>query len=308
MIFTPHLLQPPSIVYIPPPTLMNVLQNCSRRLFSLGLITMGFLGAIASPLQALEPSTTHINSYDAPPRTASGAPKRCHHPCVQTYIDFNRDGERDGNELVTSMTVLAPISNVTVTGQDMLEIMVYMPQLDGAVAELEIFKIVSDPTTQNQGGRSVYQEVYFNSAMPLPEDLQQGPRIVTITAPDIHLEPGAVYEWSLSFRCGEADWASPYSTVSGLITHEASDSFIAQPSGTATATPDALLRQAQSYLDRGLWSEALQLTAQARVAKPEAWEQLLASQGLECFKNVPFAGDESANFAIADDPRCFIDQ
>lgn len=278
---------------------MNLLQNCSQRLFSLSLMTMGLIGAIAPSGHAIERPTINSPSLRTIPRTASGAPRRCPHNCVKTNFDFDGDGQQ---ERVTPATVLTPQNNVLSTKDGQIQLFVYLPEMDASTAELIVDQHVTDSDNFMR-----YREVYFNDAIPLPGDLSDGPRIVAFTFDDLNLEPGEIYEWMLSFRCGENDWASPYSTVSGLIIYEESTSFVAQPPETARSTPNALLQTAQDYLDRGLWSEALQLTAQARTAKPEAWEQLLASQGLECFKNVPLAGDENVDFAIADDPRCFID-
>ncbi|MEM8642494.1 MAG: DUF928 domain-containing protein [Cyanobacteria bacterium P01_G01_bin.54] len=257
-----------------------------------GLVSLPFSG------QAIEYPTPQTTE-SAPHRSAAASPKRCVHTCITESYDFNNNGQLDRDERVTPVTVIAPEGNVTTTSSHTVHLVIYMPELRAESAELFVDQRVPVPGSDHEFR---YQEIYYNDAVALPRELQAGPRLVTLTLTDLPLQPGETYVWSLSFSCGESDWASIYSTVEGLITATEEDGTPPDASGLNQTT---LARIAQDYADRQLWSETLQLTAQLRPAHPEEWSELLESQGLGCFKDVPFAG-ETADFTIDDDPRCFV--
>ncbi|MGB0563505.1 MAG: DUF928 domain-containing protein [Spirulinaceae cyanobacterium] len=268
------------------------------RLHLTGLTLSGVV-FLPFPSQAVEFPASPAGGF-APHRSAAAAPKRCIHDCITESYDFNDNGQLDQDERVTPVTVIAPEGNVITSGDGTLRLVVYMPELRTTFAEVIVDRRIPVPGTEN---KFRYQEVYFNDAIALPPDLQAGPRLVSLTIDDLQLEPGETYVWSLSFGCGENDWASVYSTVEGLVT--VSDENAAFPDGVGLNT-SMLVQTAQRYADRQLWSETLHLTAQLRQSRPDVWANLLESQGLGCFKDVPFAGEDT-DFTIEDDPRCFVE-
>lgn len=285
---------------------MHVPKSFVHRCLSLSLLCLG--GISLMPLASLAVEWPgQSESLDAPPRTASGAPKRCPHPCVTFSSDFDGDGQL---ELPTPMTVLSPTNNMSTTHDGVLRLMLYLPRLQGAFGSLYVEEILSSESERpNRGFR--YRTVYEADVLPLPEEIAAGPRIVTLEIDDLQLEPGAIYLWSFGFTCGEAsegmgDWASPFTTVEGHITYPETDSGVALPNDMVALNPQDRASLAQDFADRQLWSETLHLTASLRTENPQAWAALLESQGLGCFSQVPFAG-ENANFTIADDPRCFVE-
>ncbi|NEO83894.1 MAG: DUF928 domain-containing protein [Spirulina sp. SIO3F2] len=272
-----------------------------RRCLSLGLLSLGLSSLIPLASEAVEyPNFTSSN--DSPHRSASSAPQRCSHTCVTESFDFNANGTLDQDERVTPVTVIAPMGNTITTGDGTLRLVIYMPEVQADFAELIVDEQILNPDAPDWRTYS-YREVYVDEAIPLPDALKSGPRLVTFTIEDLQLKPGKTYNWMLSFRCGENDWASTYSTVEGLVVYNDSEGVLPD---TSHLTPSALERTAQDFADRQLWSEALQLTARLRDENPQAWSKLLESQGLGCFSHVPFAGEE-ATFTLADDPRCFVE-
>ncbi|MEM8639552.1 MAG: DUF928 domain-containing protein [Cyanobacteria bacterium P01_G01_bin.54] len=258
-------------------------QHLHNSLLALG--TLGFASATLLPLSGQAVDTPSSSpSGGAPSRTASGAPKRTvsTHQCALTSeSDLNRDGQQDK---LTPVTVLSPQGNVTTTLNPQPTLLVYLPQMRGAQAEL----LVDERLSNDDPNRSPrYHEVLFVEDLPVPETAAAGPRIAQYQMPAGVLESGKSYAWTLNIFCRNNN-AQYLATVEGLISCEAG----CAASALGIEQP---------------WNETLLATAQDRATRPEAWQRLLDSQGLGCFKNVPFADEVGVTFTVEDDPQCFVD-
>ncbi|NEO82840.1 MAG: DUF928 domain-containing protein [Spirulina sp. SIO3F2] len=222
-------------------------------------------------------------SDGAPSRTASGAPKRSAGACVISRFDRNGDGKLDA---LTPMTVLAPQDNTTTTLDPHPTLFIYLPQTAADTAELVIDELIprNDPDQ-----RYSYHEILFQDNLPVPATAATGPRIARYQIEEVRLEPGKVYHWQFSVLCNGS--TPENGTVEGLITCEnGCTASIGNPD------PDVLF-----------WNEEIRTTAQDRKANPDTWHELLESQGLKCFEDVPFADDLNATYTLDNDPQCFVD-
>ncbi|MGB0561007.1 MAG: DUF928 domain-containing protein [Spirulinaceae cyanobacterium] len=278
-----------------------------RRSFRAGLLvlsTLGFgLGAIAPlPAQAVGfPSSTP--SSGAPPRTASGAPRR---PPSCIWAHENRDFSA---KRLTTITVLAPVSNVITSLAPQPSLTFYLPQIHPLednngnlqdTSEIEIELIVEEHP--EIGSENFDQE--FVATMPISEASLAGPRLVSYPLQDISLESGKVYRWEINVNC-----ASPtLGSIEGWIDCRQGCNDAAVIPDPQKLSPEALAKAAQDYADQGFWHEAAQFTRYLRQAEPQQWQTLLESQGLGCFATVPFVEDEMTGSAANVDPGCFIDQ
>ncbi|MGB0564733.1 MAG: DUF928 domain-containing protein [Spirulinaceae cyanobacterium] len=274
---------------------MKLYSQFKQHLLTLAAVGFG-LGTLAPlPVAAVGfPSSTP--SGGAPPRTASGAPRRSEYCAPPLNRDLDNDGVVDE---LTPMTVLAPTSNVISSADDRLTLFVYLPASPANTIEIGLFK-------QLEGNRE--KQVYYNDTLKVPPAVRQGPRIAAYTLNDISLEPGATYIWSLSLICEDSEtWQfAQIGHMEGMVSCEAGCIADQTAHLSATTTGQDLLQTAQRYAEQALWDDTVYLTAQLRNTDPAQWQALLESQGLGCFANVPFASDDS-DFAIADDPQCFVD-
>ncbi|MGB0564732.1 MAG: DUF928 domain-containing protein [Spirulinaceae cyanobacterium] len=253
-----------------------------KSLLALGSLGFASTALLPLPVQAVDtPSSSP--SGGAPSRTASGAPKRTIPSCfLASTFDLNHDGEA---EALTPATVLSPEGNVTTTLDPQPTLFVYLPQTSGTQAELTVDERIP---TGNADKPYDYEEVLFVDELPIPATTATGPRIVQYQIPEGVLEPDKSYIWSLSLLCKGSSISPPIATVEGLISCEVGCT------ATALGTEQP-------------WNETLLATAQDRAARPEDWQRLLESQGLGCFRDVPFADEVEATFTLQDDPQCFVD-
>lgn len=276
----------------------------------LTIMTLGFgLGAIAPlPAQAVSfPSSTP--SGGAPPRTASGAPRRndAEASCIRSIADLDGDQSQEG---LTRMTVLAPTSRVITSLNQQPTFFVYMPQInlqrgDRPFVTIDIDELVPD---ESAAGGYRYGDAYTEDLVSIPATVTDGPRIVAYASEEINLEPGKLYQWSISFSCRSDTFAPIESAIDGLIDCRGGgcNRQVELPD-SQQLNPEELSQIAQDYANQGFWQETVQVTSQLRQFDRQGWQELLESQGLDCFAEVPFAEEPDANFTIEDDPQCFID-
>lgn len=231
-------------------------------------------------------------SGGAPSRTASGAPKRslnAPNHCIQTHADLNNDGKA---EALSPMTVLAPTNNIITTADPNPTLFIYIPQNEAVAAELLIQERLPSnlPNIDYRYADILYERV------SIPASSTQGPRIVTYALDAVNLAAGKTYVWGLDLFCQDPDTTNDIPTVAegGAV------------GGIITCT-DGGCTPIATHEPRLSWNETLQATAHARQTHPEQWRQLLSSQGLTCFADVPFAEDTDVTYTVENDPQCFVD-
>lgn len=262
------------------------------------LSALGFgMGAIAPlPSTAVSfPSSTP--SSGAPPRTASGAPRRsgyCEPPLPR---DLDNDGVVDK---FTPMTAITPTNNIISSLDNNPTFFIYLPQSPANSVEIVVYE-------QIEG--SPEKQVYLNDTLTVPSSISNGPRIVAYTLSDFSLKPGRNYKWSISLFCEDYEsWQfAQISHVEGVISCQTGCSALETVSNSEQLTTEEIIKTAHSYAEQGFWDDTAYLVAQLRKSNPEQWSELLESQGLACFSDVPFADESDADFTIEDDPQCFVD-
>lgn len=268
---------------------------------TIGCLSFGTTALVPLPSGAVGfPETSP--SDGAPSRTASGSPRRTTdalNNCVTVMGD--RDGDQVREEL-TPMTVIAPADNVITSSDSQISLTVYIPRTEADVAEVFVYKQSSEPEGAE---KEIYQE-----QLAVTPSLRNGSRIVTYTLPDLQLEPGHKYSWTLQLWCDYHSnnfVAPPHAFVSGTIDCTVGCDEQAQVPDPQQLTATQLVQTAQDYATQRFWDETLQLVAVLRESQPRQWQELLASQGLGCFAQVPFADDATVDFTIEDDPQCLPD-
>lgn len=279
----------------------------------LSILGMGISAIAPLPSQAVSfPGSTP--SGGAPPRTASGAPRRSECKVVEK-ADLNNDG--DAETWLTPMTAIVPVTDTVQTAHAHPIFFVYMPQNTATSAQIVVEEKVGvvaldtdgKPILNENGNPKVRyerKEVYVNNTLSIPNSVtDDGPRIVAYKLNDLELEPGRTYEWSFALLCGNPE---PFTdALWGEITCIQSCSTDTNISGVQNLNESELTQAAQDYAARELWIETLSLTAQLRPFDQKQWSELLESQSLGCLANTPFADDSGANFTVQDDPKCFVD-
>lgn len=256
------------------------------RTSTLFLSALGFSLSAIAPLGAVETPETTPGSDGSQPRTASGAPKRTivtGQQCISEFADLNGNGE---SERLTPMTVLAPTNNIISTSTTDPTLFIYIPQTVAEQAELVVDELI--PTNDTESPFK-YREVLYEEALPIPTSTTLGPRIVQYQFQDVYLEPGKTYAWNLNLLCDNA------------IPHNGS------LAGHIICTEDCTIADHASEQQPPSWNEVLHFNAQQRGVNPEDWHTLLESQGLGCFKDVPFADEINVDYTVEDDPQCFVD-
>lgn len=296
-------------------TVNNVIHTSLRwTALLLGIVGMGS-GAIAPPASQAVNFPSSTPSEGAPPRTASGAPRR--NACTVTqYADRDQDGSAE--TALSPMTMILPFGNVIKTADSQLTFVVYLPQNTALSAQLEIeaqqpvFVLDNNgnPVLNEQGQPQITRyettPIYLNNTLPIPGSVKEnGPRLVTYHINDLDLEPGITYIGRFGLLCGTE---TPFLSLNDFELQFELHPIGLDPLTLFTADPSQLVSMAQNYAKRGFWDETIQLTTQLRQAQPDQWQALLESQGLGCLATVPFANDAVDNFTIDQDPLCFVDQ
>lgn len=274
-------------------------------------ISLLFLSALGLGMGTIAPLPSNAVSFPsstpssgAPPRTSSGAPQRGRCP-----IAFHEDLDDDGVlEPLTRMTAIVPTNNTINLGSSTLTLMVYMPKNEATSAELAIEEVYEEEVQGVDGQiriRRKYKEVYTNSTLAIPEDVKNGPRIVTYDLSNLNLKPNTTYQWFLYLNCYDA--LNALDSVSGVLSCQNNCRVERDVTDPQHLSASELVQQAQDYANQGLWSETVHLTAHLRQFDPTQWTTLLKSQELGCLANVPFAGDQKTEFTVDDDPQCFLD-
>ncbi|NEO82841.1 MAG: DUF928 domain-containing protein [Spirulina sp. SIO3F2] len=264
------------------------------------LSALGFgMGAIVPlPSDAISfPSSTP--SSGAPPRTASGAPRRSGYCEPPQPRDLNGDGVIDK---LTPMTAITPTNNTISSFDKNPTFFIYLPESPANTAVISVYEKLDG---------SPEKEVYFNDTLTVPRSIENGPRIAAYTLSDFALKPGRTYKWSFSLSCENEEHGllqiATIGHVEGIISCQNGCSIESKVPDLNQLTDEEVMQTALSYAKQGFWDETVSLTAQLRQSNPEQWLELLDSQGLACFAEVPFSDESDVDFTIEDDPQCFVD-
>lgn len=186
------------------------------------------------------------------PARSSGGGKRGNSSCLT--IDKNKP----------TLTALMPTrENKSLTLAENPDFYLYIPQTKAQIGEFIL--------------RSNEEDIYQTS-FKLPGQ----PGIVKLTIPPkVSLKTGSKYQWYFTIVCNPDDRSADEYTE-GTIERTAISSSVSQ--ALEKATP---LKQAEIYAKYDIWPETMTKVVQMREEKPNEWQGLLKSVGLEVIADEP---------------------
>jgi hypothetical protein len=201
---------------------------------------------------------------------------------------FKNQQNQEGKMPLTGLMPRNPLTNrpvnQTLTVAANPTFFVYVPETTTLSAEDLLFAEFSVSDDQDN---EVYQTTFRLPTVlssDLPSFSVSTPGIVKLSLPaNVSLETGKNYHWVFQLSCGKANADRVFGRyVEGWIQRtELSSELKAK---IEQATP---LEQAQLYAKARIWSDTLMLASQLRSSKPDEWEKLLKSVGLNEIAQVP---------------------
>ncbi len=157
------------------------------------------------------------------------------------------------------------------------------------IAERPTFFVYVPPTTAGEASftlKSPEDEIHFRTKVELPAS--GGIVRIALPATEAKLLEGKTYSWLFEIHCSpNFDPDNP--VIEGSVQRTHVDATVARHLAEKTTAVDV----AQVYGDAGIWYDALNTLANARLSHPNEptieknWEDLLASVGLEAIAAEP---------------------
>jgi hypothetical protein len=167
------------------------------------------------------------------------------------------------NDKPTITAIMPTRENKSITLAKNPELLVYIPKTTANTGEFLI----------RTGEDDIYQTTF---------KLPQNPGIVRLQLPStVALKTGTEYKWYFTIVCNEDDRSADEYTQ-GIIKRTA-----ISPSLNKALQQSTPLKQAEIYAQYDIWTETLTNVAKLREEKPQAWQELLKSVGLEIIADQP---------------------
>jgi Domain of Unknown Function (DUF928) len=198
-------------------------------------------------------------------------------PTAQASLRFPTGGDRGAPQRTTGpasrrescssqqqtipLTAITPTNNVVKTIAANPSIYIYVPALTDKQA---IFNVIDQQA----------EEVVYRTTI----SLNNSPGILKLSLPaTVQLRPNKTYEWGFFIQCDPNDPIADEG-IQGWIERTALSTDKESEIQQSKQSP---LKQAQLYVEAGVWQEAIAILAELRNSNPVPWTELLESVGLE---------------------------
>ena len=204
----------------------------------------------------------------AQPEIAIGGGRRNNGMCEQSSATSSIGVK--SQTIDKTLVPLLPSSKLGLTASSHPSFMVYVPPTSAKALEF---------TLENSEGEGIYQTEI---------NVEKTPSVISFNLPktEAPLEIDSDYRFVVSIICQQTGPKNPY--VEGLVRRISPDSQLRNQQDKPKS-----LEQVMFYSESGYWFEAVENLAALKAAKPndsevaEAWENLLASVGLDKIANAP---------------------